>query len=125
MHQGIVPFILSIHVEPDERVVRQTNAGWPGFTNLAAYVRSNRARLEDATGHPVRFNWCVRLDPQIEVAFGRPDWVLKRHDAVFDQLLSEGDAIGLHVHCWRPVRRWFRQTWLADYGDASWAAGSF
>lgn len=120
MRNEEIPFVLSIHVEPDERVVQVTDAGWPGFLNLAEYVRSNRARLEDATGHAARFNWCVRLDPQVAVAFGSADWVLKRHGAVFDQLMSEGDAIGIHVHCWRPVRRWFRRTWLADYADQDW-----
>ncbi|OOZ38900.1 hypothetical protein [Solemya elarraichensis gill symbiont] len=95
--------------------------GWPGFLNLADYLLSLRPRLEDATGRPVRYNWCLRLDPQIEEFFGCADWVLKEHGLLLEKFLEDGDEICVHVHPWRPVQRWFRRTWLADYVDQEWA----
>lgn len=115
-----IPFILSIHIEPEERLVKTTHVGWPGFLNLSDYLRANRRRLEDATGHPVRFTWSLRLDPQIAHAFGRADWILKRHGAVLEQLMADGDSIGIHVHTWRPVRHWFKRSWVADFHDQDW-----
>ncbi|MCV2870444.1 hypothetical protein OEW28_17670 [Defluviimonas sp. WL0002] len=115
-----VPVILAIDVEPDERVVRKTREGWPGFPMLVELLMDRRARLQDATGRPVFFNWYLRLDPQIEIAFGDAGWVFDRYGELIDRVCSAGDSLGLHVHTWRPVRRFFRNTWLADFEDAEW-----
>lgn len=115
-----VPLILAIDIEPDDRVVKATGAGWPGVKLLVDCLMDRRARLQDATGRAVHFNWYLRLDPQIEIAFGRSDWVVDHYAAEIEQIHKAGDALGLHVHTWRPARRWFRRTWLAEFADVDW-----
>ena len=115
-----LPVVFMMDVEPDERVVRSTSARWPGFESAAGFLQKHRAELEDATGRPVHFNWLLRMDPQIEGAYGSYDWCVSAHREVFDQLIEAGDCFGLHIHTWRRAKRFFRSTWLADYQDEAW-----
>ncbi|MBF9060008.1 hypothetical protein HKCCSP123_12525 [Rhodobacterales bacterium HKCCSP123] len=115
-----VPILLSIHVEPTHRLVRGGRQDWTGVAELFDLLTDRRARLEDASGRAVRFNWSLRADPQIEIAYGRPDWVFDRHGDRIARLQEAGDVVGLHVHTWRPVRRFFRDSWIAEFEDAKW-----
>lgn len=115
-----VPAIISIHVEPTHRVVRGKTQDWDGVPELVDALMDRRARLEEASGHPVHFNWGLRVDPQIEIAYGKPDWVFDRYAPQIEQMKDAGDVIGLHVHTWRPIRRFWRDTWLADFEDTDW-----
>ncbi len=60
------------------------------------------------------------MDPQIEIAYGDAGWVFDRYADEVSQIRVAGDCIGLHVHTWRPTRRWFRDTWIADFEDEDW-----
>lgn len=115
-----IPTIISIHVEPTLRIVRGGQQEWTGVSELVAALMERRARLEDASGQAVRFNWCLRADPQIEIAYGKADWVFDHYADEIAQMRENGDVVGLHVHTWRPVRRFFRDSWLADFVDADW-----
>ena len=114
------PVILNMDVEPDERVVKTVTDTWPGFVAAADYLTKARPRLEDATGRPVHFNWLLRMDPQIEMAFGASNWCVSAHRPIFDRLIEAGDCFGLHVHTWRKAKRFFRSTWQAEYEDVAW-----
>jgi hypothetical protein len=115
-----VPCLISIHVEPTHRLVRGGQQDWTGVTELFDLLMERRARLEDASGHAVQFNWNLRADPQIEIAYGKADWVFDRYADEIARVRDAGDAIGLHVHTWRPERRFFRDSWIADFEDATW-----
>jgi hypothetical protein len=114
--------MIAIHVEPTHRIVRGGQQDWDGVSELVSVLTERRARMEDASGHAVRFNWCLRADPQIQIAYGRADWGFDRYADEIAQMQAAGDTVGLHVHTWRPVRRFFRDGWVADFEDAEWIA---
>lgn len=100
---GAIPVLLCIDVEPDSFVPHpRESPTWNGFPAIYADLKRLRYRLFEVTGAPVRFSWFLRLDAQVEFAFGEPDWVVSRHGDLIESVLSEGDEIGLHVH----VVRW-------------------
>lgn len=116
---GTLPIILCIDVEPDERhTARDTAKDWEGFAESFKFFSALRPRLAEATGAPARFNWFFRMDPQIEGAYGSPDWVVKRRGEIIAQLEKSGDELGLHTHAWR----WDEDSrcWIADHGNQQW-----
>ncbi len=115
-----IPAMISVHVEPTHRVVRGGGEDWEGVSDLVEALMERRARLEDASGLPVCYNWGLRIDPQIEIAYGKADWVFDRYADEIAQMQAAGDVVGLHVHTWRPLRRFFRDTWIADFEDPAW-----
>jgi len=115
-----IPVIINIHVEPDERLIPFRKHRWYGYENLHAYLNSRRSELESATGSPVKFNWLFRLDYQIEHVYGSADWALHEYKALVEQSLEAGDSFGVHIHSWRPCKRLFRKTWVADFTDSDW-----
>ncbi len=105
-------FILTADIEPDERVPQPgARPEWNGLPLMIERLEALRQRQPGA-----RFNWFVRVDPQIEVLYGDAAWGLRRYRAQLDALAAKGDAIGLHVHPFR----WERAGWVSDYGDAAW-----
>jgi hypothetical protein len=117
-----IPVIITTHLEPTHRLVRGGGQDWDGVSEHVAALMARRPRLEDASGRPVNFSFCLRVDPQIEIAYGKADWVFDRYADEIAQLREAGDTVGLHVHTWRPVRRFFRDGWVADFEDADWIA---
>lgn len=115
-----IPLLLAIDIEPDDRVVKAGKQGWPGVGLLVDCMMERRARLEDATGRAVHFNWYLRLDPQIEIGFGKADWVFDHYGADIERIRQAGDSLGIHVHTWRPIRRFFQRSWLAEFEDVDW-----
>lgn len=115
-----IPVLLVIDVEPDERLVSYQARRWKGYENLHEFLFKMRPVLESATGRPVHYNWMLRLDPQIEHAFGRADWVVKQYRSLLEEADAANDEIGIHVHSWRPCQHWWRKSWLADFSDATW-----
>src|SRR3954447_14525024 len=66
------PFVISIHVEPDEREVElSAQQRWEGFEKLVPAMAGIRRKLSMATKAPVHFCWMFRADPQIERVYGR------------------------------------------------------
>jgi hypothetical protein len=111
-----IPVTLCIDIEPDERSVEPGHVPpWTGFEDLHAYLSRQRPLLEKATGSPVHFCWLLRLDPQIQHAYGTPDWPVQRYRHLLDTLRAAGDEIGLHTHAWR-----WDDAWVADHGDPRW-----
>lgn len=116
---GRVPVILCVDVEPDDHVYPPEDPSpWRGFELLAERMEELRGTLLGLTGEPARFSWFLRMDPQIEVAYGDPAFIVDRHRALFDLALKRGDALGVHPHAWRWDRD--RRVWIGDHGDPAW-----
>lgn len=114
-----IPVVICIDIEPDPRELSPDRPpDWEGFEDLSAYMSSMRRVFAKATGSPVRFNWFVRLDPQVAAVHGSADWPIRRFRAIFDRLLAEGDALGLHTHLWRFDEQ--AQRWYGEHGDPAW-----
>ena len=115
---GVVPLVLCIDVEPDARVIDPNGATpWHGSDDVFAWLAALRPTLQERTGWPVHFNWFIRLDPQIERAYGRV-WPIEQYRAHFEACHALGDTIGIHPHVWRWDTR--RETWFTDNADQSW-----
>ena len=114
-----VPVILCIDVEPDPRHLEPAQLSeWEGFEATAAFFKDIRPRLEEVTGLPVKFNWFLRLDPQVQHVYGTASWVVQRYVRIIEELERAGDEIGLHTHAFR----WDEVTrqWIVDHGDQEW-----
>jgi peptidoglycan/xylan/chitin deacetylase (PgdA/CDA1 family) len=112
----MIPTLLSFDVEPDGFFLdRRRPPSWRGFELSLPFVRALRDRLAHATGRPARFNWLLRMDPQVADTYGSADWIAREHRAAFDELESHGDEIGLHVHAYR----WDAALvdWIIDHGN--------
>jgi hypothetical protein len=109
---------LSFDVEPEERAVGPGEPPpWLGFEEIVRRAPALRARLAALSGSPVAFSWFIRIDPQIEQAWGSARWAVDRYADEFAALEAEGDEMALHTHTWR----WDgdAQRWLADR-DPEW-----
>lgn len=112
-----IPVILCIDIEPDPRDVR-SSSDWRGFEATFGYFQSLRSRLEAASGASVRYAWFLRMDPQVNTAYGSPDWAARRYARQFDALRLAGDELGLHPHAWRWADD--RSSWIADHANQDW-----
>jgi hypothetical protein len=116
-----IPVVLCVDVEPDEFHVDPGNRKpWSGFEFSHGYLEGFRARFEKVTGQPVRFNWFLRLDPQVAIGYGNAAWGAERYAALFDEYRAKGDEIGIHVHTYN----WSKADdgWIDDCGNAEWTA---
>jgi len=111
--------LICLDIEPDEREVNLSSASnWAGFEATFELMQALRPRFRQATNAPVHYNWAIRMDPQIEQAYGSADWCYHKYESILRILQEEGDLIGLHVHPWRwdaPNHHWF-----SDCGDQAW-----
>lgn len=116
--QDPIPFVFCFDVEPDQFDVGPGARPWLGFERLLERVGTWRDEFAAATDRPVRFNWFLRMDPQIAEAYGSPAWVVDRYGRDIERLRSAGDLIGLHPH----ALRWSaaQSRWIADHADAEW-----
>src|ERR1700683_66997 len=121
MRHGIsllmVPVTLCIDVEPDEHVFAPSEPSpWSGFDHMLREMPPLRHQLAAATGGAVHFGGSVRIDPQIEPAYGSRKSLAETYRSQLDKLVAEGDAIGIHPHAWR----WDpdRQVTVGDHGNA-------
>jgi hypothetical protein len=115
-----IPTVLRIDVEPDEQQPPAGERPWNGFLATFDMVEMLRGRLSDVTNHPIRPTWLIRLDPDIERAFGRTDFPVRRHHDLFDRILKHSDVLGIHVH----TLRWNTEKAVvfSDYADDTWTA---
>jgi hypothetical protein len=114
-----IPVLMCIDVEPDKfKIDMNANEDWKGFEQSFEFFQGLRSRFQRATGRPVHYCWFLRMDPQIELGYGRADWVIRRYSSLIDQIIDAGDAIGLHVHAWQRHEK--TQTWVLELGDQSW-----
>ena len=98
-----IPVILCFDVEPDDIEVATDAPPWVGFERLLELAPRWREQLAGATGRPVRFDWFLRMDPQIAEAYGSSSWVVDRYGRDIEGLRAAGDLIGLHPHMLRPT----------------------
>jgi hypothetical protein len=113
-----IPTVLRIDVEPDEHQPAAGERPWDGFVAMFDTVEALRRQLSNATGHPVRPTWMIRLDPDIERAFGRTDFALRQHQDLFNRIRKEADTLGIHVH----ALRWNTKKGVvfSDHADEAW-----
>jgi hypothetical protein len=113
-----IPTVLRIDVEPDEHQPPVGERPWEGFVAMFDMVEALRRQLSNATGHPVRPTWMIRLDPDIERAFGRTDFPVRRHQDLFNRIGKETDTLGIHVH----ALRWNTKKGVvfSDHADEAW-----
>lgn len=112
--------VLAIDVEPDGRAVLDREHGWRGTNAAVIHLERLRGTLEASTHTQVRFNWFLRLDPQIAGTWERADIVADACPDLIRAIDAHGDFRGIHVHMWRHSSQ--RGTWFSDCRDAAWLA---
>lgn len=115
-----IAVMFNIHVEPEMRVIEYKKKRWLGYENLHEFLFDKRSDLEKATGKPVKYNWLIRLDPQIANVYEKPDWAIQQYRALINEAIAAGDEIGVHLHSWRPYKTWWRKSWIEEFADAAW-----
>src|SRR3954454_17422596 len=113
-----LPFLLCIDVEPDQRQVAGHPAtDWSATLPCLQLLDQFRRDVGERTGKPVRVNWFVRIDPQLEQAYGDAGYACTRYASQWNAYRASGDEIGLHVHAWRAADD---GSWVADHADSDW-----
>jgi hypothetical protein len=116
---GCLPVLFCIDAEQDEFMPALGQPRpWTTCATVLASIESLRAALTSACGSPVRFNWFVRADPQIERVYGDASWGLKAFRSNWLRL-ARCDELGLHPH----LQRWelAGQRWTCPSDDAAWS----
>jgi hypothetical protein len=112
-----LPAVLCVDIEPVLREVAVPETGrLAAFEDTLGQLPELREVLAE-TG-TATINWFVRIDPQIEVAYGDPEWVTKAYDDELSRLVDEGDEIGAHSHSWMWDSE--REQWISNQSDPSW-----
>ncbi len=118
-HNPKIPIIICIDIEPDELAIKPyKRKDWRGFRATWKYFKRLRPLLELATKSAARFNWFLRMDPQVAHTYGSADWAAIRYPKLFAEMQHAQDEIGLHLHVWR----WddVEQKWVSDFADQEW-----
>ncbi|MDT8386615.1 MAG: hypothetical protein RQ736_03830 [Thiogranum sp.] len=114
-----IPIILSIDVEPDPFLVNRSDPEpWKGYEATHPYLASLRSRFEEATGSPVHYTWCFRMDPQVAESYGSPLYAVDRYPGFVKDMERQKDAFGAHPHAYRWIED--RQMWLEDLANQQW-----
>ena len=114
-----IPVVVCIDVEPDPRAIDlKSPSPWRGFQQTYDLLQRFRDGLSLRSGSAARVSWYVRMDPQVQMAYGSASWVVESNAGLVDTLRRLGDEIGLHVHSWRFDTA--KRTWIADYSSAEW-----
>ena len=114
----MLPVVVCIDVEPDQRVPRPEPVRFEGFERLVSQLPSLRDRMAAVLGHPPAFTWALRMDPHIEAVYGSATWVADAYRDELEALTGAGDVLGVHPHTWRPEDG----IWWNDNADAGWVA---
>jgi peptidoglycan/xylan/chitin deacetylase (PgdA/CDA1 family) len=110
-----IPALVCVDVEPDtRRPDLNSRDGWKGFEESLRLFEE----LRHSAGVETLFNWFLRMDPQVELAYGSAVWAAERYGAQIERLRGAGDEVGLHTHAWRRVGG----AWVADHGDQAWVS---
>jgi hypothetical protein len=114
-----IPIVLCIDVEPDPRVLPQTDAPpWVGFEETDLYFGAVRLRWLALTGAPPHLCWFLRMDPQIAACYEASDFAVRCYPVNLSELTRHGDELGLHVHGSRFDAG--RAAFVVDNGNAAW-----
>lgn len=117
--EGRIPLIFCVDVEPDQHFFAPTDPSpWEGFEIFGRWLEEYRDRAAEATERPVRYSWFLRMDPQVEVAYGTPSHVVGTHPGDFERMVAHRDALGVHPH----MARWEEadRRWVVDHGSPGW-----
>src|SRR4051812_8170110 len=118
MARGPKPLVINFDVEPTPRHgVTGVAEEWDAFPAFVDSLPALRRRVSDLTGHPMNLCWSMRVDYQIEAAYGATSWGLVHFNDAVKALLNAGDGIGMHPH---PYRWHEGQGWFQDFGDEEW-----
>jgi len=108
--------MILIDAEPDlDTFPLDDPSPWYGMERFAEETGRLRDSLSARTGEAARLCWFMRLDPQIELAYGTPTYPAERFDRFWDEARSAGDALGPHAQAWRWNDR--EQTWSVELAD--------
>ena len=113
-----IPVILRLDVEPDDFQPGAGRPPWTGFLAMTDLVERLRGRVADRSGAPLRPAWFLRLDPEIERCYGRPDFAVQQYRDRIECLQAQGDPLGIHVHCYRWDEG--RRVSYSDHADPAW-----
>jgi hypothetical protein len=109
------PIVIGIDLEPDARLV--TSAADPvGVARVLDEMRGVRSTLAELLDDAPRFTWFLRMDPQIERAYGSADALARQFDDELAAHEGAGDELGVHPHSWR----WRDGGWVSDQADPTW-----
>lgn len=114
-----IPIIFCIDVEPDDRKLDLIRPlPWSGFEASFLFFRELRGQIEANLRSTAYYSWFVRMDPQIEKAYGHAAWAVKHYSPYLEEMRRHGDEVGLHVH----PTRWDEEgrDWVNDFSDLSW-----
>lgn len=114
-----IPVIVSVDAEPDEWLLRPgLHEPWYGYETCRYFFEELRPALRMATRRPVHYTWFYRMDLQIELTYGTPQWGVRRYRGHIDDVTAKGDETALHTHAYR----WDvpRGAWVADHADQTW-----
>lgn len=110
----MIPAVYAFDVEPDPRMVYGNDpADWRGFGDSLELAEELRRALAPLQPEAPTFAWMLRLDPQMERAYGRADWLARTYRDTFARLRERGDEIGVHTHFFRwdePLADWVTVT---------------
>ena len=115
----IIPVLLCVDVEQDSPAPDpRTPQPWRGFESVYRYFSDLRPLMRSRTGSAANINWFLRMDPQIAVIHGSPQWAASHYSQELEALIEAGDEIGLHPH----LHRWVPEDreWLLDFTDQEW-----
>ena len=110
-----IPLFFSVHLEPDPDldVGQHGPVEWTGFGALQRHLRELATALTDATESALRIGWYLRMDRQVEMLCGSPDYTARIFAERLEPALDEIEHYtGLHVHASRWDGR--RQRWTID-----------
>lgn len=114
-----IPVILLIDVEPDPFLVNRFDPEpWKGYEATYPYLSSLRSRFEEATGSPVHYTWCFRMDPQVAESYGSPTYAVDQYPGFIKDMERHGDELAIHPHAYRWIDD--KQRWLEDLANQAW-----
>lgn len=111
-----LPLFICIDIEPDAfRVDRRRPDAWTGAARAFEFMRRARERILSRTGVELRTSWFLRMDAQVETAYGSIQWGADRFGEQLHEAAARGDEIGLHTHGYR----WSDSHggWLVDHAN--------
>jgi hypothetical protein len=115
----LTPILICIDVEPlDRQIPLPASNDWRGVEETADLLEKFRREVHRWSGRSAHFSWFLRMDPQIETAYGSAEWGATRYSRLLARLRDAGDEVGLHIHAWRWDEAAAR--WVKDHGNSDW-----
>jgi hypothetical protein len=93
---------------------------WNGVGKGIPKLKEIAREIKDSQGNSLKFNWCIRSDPQMREVYGKAAWPVVNFLKMWGECAEEGDEIAWHPHLWR----WDRENkyWHQEVDDEEWMA---